>query len=222
MNDIKTNLNNTIDLRSDYLESKDRELVRRGYIKDITFYEKIMIKFTKTIFFLALIGILSLFNIIFWEKTYANYEFKTYNVTNYKDLARMKRVETCKRVNPNTTREQVIHCATMNTLVTAMESASMQSNRCIRDNNCKWLKGWQNGKYGFMKFDSLYEQNIYFAEKFWKYHYKKSFFTFVYGYKQSDGSYRYGWSYTDQASYLQFLKSKYSTVYNEIDNVYEK
>ena len=95
----------------------------------------------------------------------------------------------------------------------------MQSRRCTEDLNCKGLKGWQNGSYGFMKFDSYYQENIYFAEKFWKYHYKKSLFTFVYGFKQKDGSWKYGWTYTEQATYLDYLQSNYDKTYSELNKL---
>jgi hypothetical protein len=160
-----------------------------------------------------------------WASVEANYqdELNYYNVDNGRDLARAKRIEVCERVWKSIlweiTLEQVSHCATMNTIITAIESANMTSRKCIDDNNCKWLKGWQNGRYGFMKFDSLYKQNIYFTEKWFTYHYKKSIHTLVYGYKQPNWEYRYGWTYTQQDTYYTFLRSKYYRVLNEIEEL---
>lgn len=152
-----------------------------------------------------------------------NEEYTYYWVDNYRDYARKIRLETCERVWKQilweVTEEQIEHCGTINTIITAIESANMNSNRCTKDNNCKWLKGWQNGKYGFMKFDTKYEQNLYFAEKWFTYHYKKSIHTLVFGYKQKDWKYRYGWTYTQQNTYYTFVRSKYYGVLREIEKL---
>ena len=168
---------------------------------------------------LILIGLLKCSTAIFASENEViiNDEFTYYQVDNYKDLARAKRIETCYRTNPEASKELITHCATMNTLVTWIESKGMQSDRCKNDMNCKWLKGWQNWRYWFMKFNSYYEENLYFAEKFWKYHYKKNLFIFVYWFKQKDWSYRYGWTATQQDTYLFYLNQNYYKIYSEID-----
>jgi len=160
-----------------------------------------------------------------WTSVHANYndELKYYNVDNGRDLARAKRIEVCERVWKSmlweVTQEQINHCATMNTIITAIESGNMKSNRCMNYNNCKWLKGWQNGKYGFMKFNSLYEQNIYFTEKWYKFHYKKSIHTLIYWYRQKDWNYKYWWTSTQRDIYYSFVRSKYYKVLNEIKSL---
>lgn len=211
----------TIDLKAityaDYLRKK-------GYFvtNKLTMSQKILVKSKKIALFAILSTIMYILLWIIWiVATHAsNDELSYYWVNSYKDLARVHRLEACERVNPEATRDQILHCGTMMTIVTAIESDFMQSPRCRNYKNCTGIKGWQNGKYGFMKFDSVYAHNLYFAEKFWKYHYKKSLFTFVYGYKQTDGSYKYGWTYTQQSTYLQFVRSKYSIVYKEISKIY--
>lgn len=152
-----------------------------------------------------------------------NSEYAYYGVDNYKDYARSLRKEACYRVWTKIlweiTSEQVNHCATGNTLINAYESWFGTSNRCINDNNCMWLKGWSNWYYGFLKFDSRYEANLYFAEKWFTYHYKKSLHTLIYGFKQANWEYRYGWSYTDQETYYIFLRNNYYSVLNEIEKL---
>ena len=72
----------------------------------------------------------------------ANYnsEYAYYGVDNFRDYARAIRKETCYRALnealEDVTEKQVIHCATANTLITAIESANMKSRRCVEDNNC--------------------------------------------------------------------------------------
>ena len=154
------------------------------------------------------------------EANYIPDEYRYYWVDNFQDYARAVRKETCYRVWTKilwkVTEEQIKHCTTVNTLITAIESNYMKSNRCIKNNNCKWLKGWQNWRYWFMKFNSLYEQNLYFAEKWFTYHYKKSLHTLVYWYRQKDWSYKFGWTYTQQNTYYTFLRNKYYKVYNNL------
>ena len=153
-----------------------------------------------------------------------NTEYSYYWVDNYKDYARMQRLEACERkqieILKKSNQKRTIHCATMMTLITAYESWYMKSNRCVNQKNCMWLKGrrW-NGSYWFLTFKNHYDWNIYFADKWFIYHYKKSIHTLIYGYKQNDWSYKYWWSTTDQVTYVAFIKDKYSLVYNELHNL---
>lgn len=152
-----------------------------------------------------------------------NSEYAYYGVDNFRDYSRAIRKETCYRALTealeDVTEKQVIHCATSETLITAIESANMNSRRCVEDNNCMWLKGWQNGRYGFMKFKTQYEWSLYFSKKWAKYHYKKSLHTLVFGYKQPNWEYRYGWTYTQQHTYYAFLRNNYYRVYDEIEKL---
>lgn len=229
MNDIRTNLKNTIDLAWIYENERQEWLIKNGYLQDFTLYEKFIMKFQKTTKFLVCMGLLFIVLLVLYpiSETNANKseimdnfnELEYYWVDNHKDLARKYRIEACYITNMEATEKQLTHCATMMALVTAIESDYMQSPRCKNDKNCTGIKGWQNWKYWFMKFESVYEHNLYFAEKFWKYHYKKSLFTFVYWYKQNNWSYKYGWTYTQQDTYLQFLRNNYEKVYWEIERI---
>jgi len=211
---------NTINL-SNRLTTK--QILRK---RDIRKAKRDVLPILKLVLWAVIIFSIIILGNLFKTPVNANYEvipdeYKYYWVDNFQDYARAIRKETCYRVWKkvlwdNLTVKQVKHCATTNTLITAIESNYMKSNRCIKDNNCKWLKGWSNGKYWFMKFKNLYEQNLYFAEKWFKYHYKKSLYTLVYWYRQKDGSLKYGWTYTQQDTYYNFLRSKYNRVYKSL------
>jgi len=153
-----------------------------------------------------------------------NSEYEYYGVDNYKDYARMQRLEACERMQIEkleiSDQKKTLHCATIMTLITAFESDFMKSNRCMNDNNCMWLKGKRpNRSYWFLTFDNHYDWNIYFAEKWFTYHHPKSIHTLIWGYEQADWSYKYGWSTTDQAIYVAFIKDKYSSVYKDLQNL---
>ena len=162
-----------------------------------------------------------------WTTVEADYisndEYSYYGVDNFQDYSRAIRKETCYRAGTQilweVTDKQVKHCTTSLTLITAIESANMSSRRCLEDLNCMGLKWWTNWKYWFMKFKTQYAGNMYFSEKWFTYHYKKSLHTLVFGYKQKDWSYRYGWTYTQQNTYYAFLRNNYYRVYYEIENL---
>ena len=212
--EVKVNFNNG-ELERQYNRAKRIKAKKK---KEMIQYFKFM--FISIVSILIFIGII---NTPTANASNTNAEYAYYGVDNYRDYARKIRLETCERVWKQilweVTQKQIDHCGTVNTIITAIESANMNSNRCIRDNNCKWLKGWQNGKYGFMKFETKYEQNLYFAEKWFTYHYKKSLHTLVYGYKQTNWEYRYGWTYTQQNTYYAFVRGKYYGVLNEIEKL---
>jgi hypothetical protein len=105
------------------------------------------------------------------------------------------------------------------TLINAYESGFGTSNRCINNNNCMGLKWWSNWSYWFLTFNSRYEWNLYFAEKWFTYHYKKSLHTLIYWFRQAGWEYRYWWSYTDQETYYVFLKNNYYRVKWEIEKL---
>ena len=175
-------------------------------------------KLKNIILFLLFVLIFVLIILIYLKQSYS-YQYK--NTLSAKDYTRTERIETCKRVWivklwNKLTKKHILHCATMNTIITAIESNYMKSRKCIQDNNCKWLKWIQNWKYTFLVFTSLYKQNLFFAEKWFTYHYKKTFFTLVYGYKQQNGLYKFWWTTTDRAIYLKFIKNKYFTIKQEL------
>lgn len=236
--DILTGRNWTIDLQAIHQIERESKLEKLWLIPKLTITEKLIMnnmKFTTILALIWIVFILLAISILKFEITSADEsddaftnlaqnlesdQFKYYWVNNWRDLERKKRLEVCQRTNREATKEQILHCGTMNTLVTWIESNWMQSNRCKEFLNCKWLKGWQNGRYGFMKFDSYYKENIYFSEKFWEFHYKKSLFTFVYWFKQNDWSWKYWWTATQQDTYLEYMTSNYTKTYNELALIY--
>lgn len=155
-----------------------------------------------------------------------NPEYERYWVDNFQDYSRKIRLETCDRsareVWKQTTMEELYHCATMLTLVTAYESWFMTNPRCINDNNCMWIKWTQNWHYGFMKFNSQYEWYMYFWKKFWTYHYNKSIKTFVWWFQQNDWTWKYGWSGDApvvKERYTKFIQDRYGLVYQSLEEL---
>jgi hypothetical protein len=161
---------------------------------------------------------------MFYAKSNASYnpEFQYYWVTNFQDYSRKIRLETCERTQKeilwSVKEELTLHCATLLTLKTAYESNYMKSSMCLNQLNCVWLKWirW-DWTYWFLTFKSIYQANLYYWEKFFLYHYKKSNFTLIYGFKQNDWSYKFWWSTTDMQTYVKFLDDNYNRVYKEIN-----
>jgi len=134
---------------------------------------------------------------------------------------RMERKEVCWRVQrqlrPELWTDDINRCATVMTLNYAIESKFWQV--AVRPNNKLWLKGRQNGSYGFMTFNSEYEARLYWAEKYYTYHYKKSMHTYIYWYKQSDWSWKWWYTATQKDMYYNFFMKRWNTIYNEIENL---
>ena len=189
-------------------------------------YEKIMY-YIHELFVIIAITILATISLsILFYTTEVNADnteaFKYYWVDNDRDYARSLRIEACERTwrKIEVTNEQILHCATVMTLITAFESDWMQSNMCLTTNNCMWLKGRSDYMYWFLTFRSHYEANLYFAQKWWKYHYKKRLHTLIYGYIQEDWSYKWGYSTTDKWHYFNFMRNNYWKTYKEIEKLY--
>jgi hypothetical protein len=104
----------------------------------------------------------------------------------------------------------VVRCATFATLVYAYESNYWVSNLCKNSKNCFWLR-W-NGvdtPAWFLTFSSYEEWLKYFAEKYFKWHYKKKISVFV-----------KDWSMTDREVYIAFMNANFWKVYQELENLY--
>lgn len=167
----------------------------------------------------------------FWNAHSSNFwwmsEYEYYGVDNFADYTRKLRLETCERtwvsILWEISEEQLLHCWTILTLITAYESDYMNSPRCVNDNNCMWIKWTQpNWAYGFLKFENQYKWYLYFGEKFWNFHYKKSIHTLIYWYLQENWTYKYGWSGDSleiKQRYVDFVSSKYDLVYNQLKDL---
>jgi hypothetical protein len=103
-----------------------------------------------------------------------------------------------------------VRCATYMTLVYAFESDFWQSRMCKQDKNCMWLMGnWIDTPAWFLTFEKYEDSEKYFAQKYWKWHYKKKINTFV-----------IHWSTTHQQEYKAFLNSKYDDTYKELEQLF--
>jgi len=155
------------------------------------------------------IFILTLFNITVQANTYKNK-----NVT-AKDYMRTQRLTACEEAYNNSglsipyinNKAPTVACAIRMHWVYIYESATGQSDLCKNRNVCLWLKHTVNWYYWFNRYKSQQEEMNLFAEKYFKYHYTKSAFTFIHWYKQKDWTYRWWRSTTDVKPYTRFLQS---------------
>jgi hypothetical protein len=75
----------------------------------------------------------------------------------------------------------------------------------IRKNNFLGLKRTVNWVYGFHSFDTWYDTRLFFARKYFEFHYKKSARQFIYWF-WIDWQWKYGWSVTDKETYTNTLE----------------
>ena len=155
-----------------------------------------------------------------WYITYAdtldnNIYKKTYSVQN---KIRQERIEACATAYKDSwltdmyiyNQLPVVRCATYMTIVYVFESNFWKSKMCKENKNCYWITG--NGidtPSWFLKFKSYKKWNEYFAKKYFQFHYKKSYSTFV-----------NHWSTTDRDEYKAFFKQKYTKIYSEIEKIF--
>ena len=135
-----------------------------------------------------------------------------------KDIIRTERLDICQTAYKNSEiNKQFIHwqipavrCATYMSLIFAYESGYGKSAKCVKTNNCFWLKwNWYDTPKGFLHFKTQTEGREYFAKKYFKWHYKKDIKTFV-----------HNWSMTDQKIYTTFVKDRFWKFHNEIEKLY--
>lgn len=135
-----------------------------------------------------------------------------------RDQIRLDRLITCQEeykkseINEQFLYWQIpaVRCATYSTLIMAFESNYGQSRKCIEQKNCHGMKG--NGRdhpAWFITFNTYTEWRQWFADRYFKFHYKKNIRTFV-----------HNWSETDQEVYTKFVEDRYWVVYNELETLY--
>lgn len=133
------------------------------------------------------------------------------------DKIRKERLEVCEDAFINSWIEKnktnnILNCATMMTLVYAFESNYWTSRMCIQSKNCYWMKGnWIDTPKWNLKFSSFREWSEYFAKKFFDFHYLKTIKVFV-----------YNWAEGNRIPYIDFIESKYSSIYEELKFIYLK
>ena len=110
--------------------------------------------------------------------------------------------------------DPVVRCATYMHLVFAYESGFWTSNKCVKKNNCFWIKKptydfakddiqytvWAGR---FLQFDNWQDWNLAFARLYYRFHMNKTINQFV-----------YGWSMTDRWTYISFMKERYWDTYD--------
>jgi hypothetical protein len=95
-------------------------------------------------------------------------------------------------------------------LIYAFESSFWKSRKCVEQKNCHGMKwNWVNHPAGFITFNSHTESREWFANRYFKFHYKKDIKTFV-----------YNWSMTDQKVYTEFIKARFWEMYRELEYQY--
>lgn len=214
MKDIKTNLKNTIDLRSIIENERDKKLIKNGYLQDFNILEKFMIRFQRISKVMVIMGVIFTLLLVMYpfNETNANES----NVLSIRDKIRLERINICneyfqkyKNIKnvPMFVRNKtaVVSCAIRMHWVYIMESWSGQSEMCKKRNSCLWIKSKVNWYYGHNKFSSYNEERRIFADKYFKYHFKKSPFTFIYWYKQTNWKYKWGWATWNRVVYVSHL-----------------
>ena len=104
----------------------------------------------------------------------------------------------------------VIRCATYMTLVYSYESNYWTSRKCKEQNNCLGMKwNWVNHPAWFITFDTEREAREWFANRYFKFHYKKKINQFV-----------NSWSMTDRETYKQFMRQRSGKTYSDLEYYY--
>lgn len=213
----KTMIKNTIDLRAIIENEKNEDLIKRWYRQKN--YNVIAICIALSI--VTIINIILIVNFKI-NQTNANNEL-TFNIEKeqkltLQDKIRLSRLRICQEEYKNAEigkkyiHEQIpaVRCATYMTLVYSFESDFGKSRMCKEEKNCMWMTGnWIDTPTWFLTFKTYQEWERYFAQKYWKWHYKKKINTFV-----ND------WSTTHRKEYKQFLNSKYDNTYRELEQLF--
>lgn len=201
-------MNNTLDFRA---MKQVEELNKKGYYIacDMDILERFMFKYTRISKILTLMGVCFIIwcVTIYWGITTVSAD---YNELSIQDQIRLERLEVCQEAlkesslhyNQAEMAELVIKCTQRMIWVYIMESGTGKDE--IRTNNFLWLKRTVNGQYWFHSFKTGRECRKYFATKYFKFHYKKSPRTFIYGF-WIDNQWKFGWSVTDKEIYTNFL-----------------
>ena len=219
INDIRTNLSNSIDLRGIIEAEKETDLINRWYLAEYTISEKAFARVPKLIIVLACTALLyiliSIYTIMntgaFYEPIDENIEACNRVYTENKDWVD----STYEHKNQNV----VVRCATYMELIWQFESWNYKSDMCINQNNCYWIKGTQNWVYWFMTFKTRYQAKLYFAEKYLVWH-GNNYFR---GHKNRNiKQFVYNWSHTDQAVYTRFVHSRYWETFQYFTQEYIK
>lgn len=207
----KNKKNLTIDLKGmyakEYLESRKTNI---DIIKEISF----KIIGTAGIVWFVIVSFVG-WGIFTPETTNA---YDTGENISIRDSIRLERLEVCQKaykkthINEQFLYDQIpaVRCATYMSLIYAFESNFWKSRKCTVQKNCHGMKGnWYDHPAGFITFDTYTEGREWFANRYFKFHYKKNIRTFV-----------YNWSMTDREIYVGFVEKRYWKMYNELEYLY--
>jgi hypothetical protein len=131
------------------------------------------------------------------------------------DKIRLERLEVCQMAYKNSWIKETkiywqtpaIRCATYMTLIYSYESNYWRSVKCNNTKNCWGIKwNWYDTPRGFLHFKTYRAGRLYFATKYFKWHYKKN----VSGFINSR-------SMTDRKTYKHFVGSKWFEVYRQLE-----
>ena len=129
------------------------------------------------------------------------------------DKIRLERMEVCQQayklsnINEKFLYWQIpaVRCTTYITLIYAYESNFWKSKKCIEKNNCWGIKGnWYDTPRWFLSFKTQRAGRLYFATKYFKWHYKKNVNEFI-----------NSWSMTDRKTYKHFVWSRWFKIYRQ-------
>lgn len=213
----KTMIKNTIDLRAIIENEKNENLIKRWYRKRSYISMPVMQVITITCILITIIT-LAYHNARTAEASEINFNIEKEQKLTLQDKIRLSRLRTCQEEYKNAEigkkyiHEQIpaVRCATYMTLVYSFESNFWQSRMCKEEKNCMGMTGnWIDTPAWFLTFETYQEWERYFAQKYWKWHYKKKINTFI-----ND------WSTTHQQEYKQFLNSKYDDTYRELEKLF--
>jgi len=207
----KTKTNKTIDLKAiiaeEYLQSKKTSMQK---IKEFLFKSIWII----WIILYILISLWSYGGFIHIWKANAS----ELNILTPRDKIRLERLEVCQKYFDKYKKEKqiprfirwklaVVSCAIRMHWVYIMESWAWKSEMCRKQKSCLWIKTYRYWKYWHFPFKTYREEREIFADKYFKYHFKKSPFTFIYWYKQNDWSYKWGWASWNKKQYVNLLNN---------------
>lgn len=201
-------MKDTIDLKEIYC----REYLQSKKGKTLLFIENNM---KKIAIILSMAGLFLFFGMLYPAEAKNNSEQSSMTI---RDKIRAERLEICQEaykkswINERFIYEQlpVVRCATYMWLIYAYESGFGTSRMCLEDKNCHWMKwNWVDHKAWFIKFDTFREGREWFADRYFKFHYKKKINEMV-----------NSWSMTDRATYKAFMWDRYSEMYGELEYYY--
>ena len=216
MHDIKTNFKKTIDLSGIIDNERQKWLIKNWYLQDYSLTEKFIMKFPKITKILLVWGLCFVVLAVLIPISETN--ALEGQLDGIRNNIRQERLEVCQKaykesgINKQFLYEQIpaVRCATYMTLIYAYESNYGKSKKCTVQKNCHGMKwNWINHPAWFISFNTYKESKEWFANRYFKFHYKKSIRVFI-----------SNWSMTDRETYIDFVENNYWETYRELELMY--